>query len=69
MDLTLRVRPMTLVKTAPVDLELAAVALNALDNRGPVPAYGEHAKNQNGTIEPESRRWYLKAKLNVPVDL
>jgi len=69
MDLTLRVKPLKLMRNAPVDLELAGVALNALDNRGPVPAYGEHAKNQNGTMEPESRRWYLKAKLNVPVDL
>jgi len=47
-------------------LELSFVALNVLDNRDGVPAYGEHAKNQPGTIEPEGVRFYGKVRVTIP---
>jgi outer membrane receptor protein involved in Fe transport len=34
--------------------------MNLLDNRSRVPAYGEHSGNAAGTIEPESRRFFIR---------
>lgn len=47
-------------------LEVSFTALNLLDNRKGLPAYGEHAKNQPGTIEPEGLRFYLKTRFTIP---
>ncbi|WP_109831259.1 TonB-dependent receptor plug domain-containing protein [Reichenbachiella versicolor] len=43
-------------------LEVSFVALNLFNNTKPLPAYGEHAKNQPGTIAPEGLRYYLKTR-------
>lgn len=47
-------------------LEISFAALNFLDNRKGLPAYGEHAKNQPGTIEPEGMRFYVKTRFTIP---
>ena len=47
-------------------VELSIVALNLFDNRKGLPAYGEHARNQPGTIEPEGLRYYFKTRFSLP---
>ncbi|MBN2167028.1 MAG: TonB-dependent receptor plug domain-containing protein [Marinilabiliaceae bacterium] len=47
-------------------LEISLAALNVLDNKNGLPAYGEHAKNQPGIIEPEGMRFYLKTRFTIP---
>ncbi len=47
-------------------LEVSFNALNLLDNTEGVPAYGEHAGNTHGTIQPEGLRFYLKTRFTLP---
>lgn len=47
-------------------LEFSFVILNATNNQKKLPAYGEHAKNQPGTISPEGRRFYFKTRFSIP---
>ncbi|MFH2138009.1 MAG: TonB-dependent receptor plug domain-containing protein [Candidatus Omnitrophota bacterium] len=43
---------------------LSLVCLNVLDKQNKIPAFGEHAGNSAGTLEPEGRRWYLQATID-----
>jgi hypothetical protein len=42
-------------------VDLSLVGLNVLNNQQPLPAYGEHAGNAAGTLQPEGVSVYLKA--------
>jgi len=45
-------------------LDVSLVALNLLDNRSRVPAFGEHAGNTTGTLAPEGRRFFGRVSMN-----
>ncbi len=47
-------------------LEVSLSALNLLDNTDGVPAYGEHAGNTYGTVQPEGMRFYVKTRFTIP---
>ena len=58
VDLTLRTRKFW------DKLAFDLIFLNLFDEDERVPAFGEHSGNQNGTLEPEGRRFYVRTSLN-----
>jgi len=60
VDLTLRSR-----KFWKDRIDVSASVLNALDFQDPLPAYGEHINNPNGTIPPEGRKFSITGHMSL----
>ena len=57
LDLTLRTPKFTILHH-PVDASFNM--MNILNDQHDMPAYGEHAGNPDGTLQPEGRRYYFR---------